>query len=449
MKQLGLLWRPLGYGALLVAALTGIVLALRDWESDTAFQVVLWVKVAVFVCLLAVSYLHNFVLGPRLQAEIREGREQLTRPRLVARRLAELLADDGAAGPRRRAAAPRLVRAEPEGIDTASVVDALQDGWGFEAQEADYAAVGGGSYHWLVADASGGRAFVSVDDLDKKAWLGDTRDDAFDGLRCAFDTAASLRESGLGFVVAPTRTLAGASLLRLDARYSLALFPFVEGEAGEFGTYESDDERCGVAALLAELHGATAGRIERPYGGLRSAGPPPPRGGARGAESRWTGGPLSEPARAAIAAGASELAELIVLADRLAADARTRGRELRRDARRAARRERHPKRREAAPRGLGHGGARRAAGARPLDGRRARRSGARELYERASGRLLDDAALDFFRLTWDLKDIAEYLNVLRGSHQENEDTLRHYRALTQIGDVWDRWSRGASPASGW
>jgi len=83
MKQLGLLWRPLGYGALLVAALTGIVLALRDWEGDTAFQVVLWVKVAVFVCLLAVSYLHNFVLGPRLQAEIREGREQLTRPRLV------------------------------------------------------------------------------------------------------------------------------------------------------------------------------------------------------------------------------------------------------------------------------------------------------------------------------------------------------------------------------
>ena len=83
MKQLGLLWRPLGYGALLVAALTGVVLALREWESDSAFQIVLWVKVAVFVCLLVVSYLHNFVLGPRLQAEIREGREPHTRPRLV------------------------------------------------------------------------------------------------------------------------------------------------------------------------------------------------------------------------------------------------------------------------------------------------------------------------------------------------------------------------------
>ena len=43
----------------------------------------LWVKVALAVCLVVVSYLHNFVLGPRLQEEIREGREQSTRPTLV------------------------------------------------------------------------------------------------------------------------------------------------------------------------------------------------------------------------------------------------------------------------------------------------------------------------------------------------------------------------------
>ena len=83
MKELGLRWRPLGYGSLLVAALTGIALAARDWEDTTAFQIVLWVKVALAVCLVVVSYLHNFVLGPRLQEEIREGREQSTRPTLV------------------------------------------------------------------------------------------------------------------------------------------------------------------------------------------------------------------------------------------------------------------------------------------------------------------------------------------------------------------------------
>jgi putative copper export protein len=83
MKALGLRWRPLGYGALVVAALTGVVLAARDWQHSASFQIVLWSKVVLFVCLLAASYLHNFVLGPRLQAEIREGLEQRSRRPLV------------------------------------------------------------------------------------------------------------------------------------------------------------------------------------------------------------------------------------------------------------------------------------------------------------------------------------------------------------------------------
>jgi putative copper export protein len=83
MKQLGLLWRPLGYGALLVAALTGVLLAARDWSDSTGFRVVLAVKVVVFCLLLVASYLHNFVLGPRVQAEVRAGGPQPTRPRLV------------------------------------------------------------------------------------------------------------------------------------------------------------------------------------------------------------------------------------------------------------------------------------------------------------------------------------------------------------------------------
>ena len=83
MKELGLRWRPLGYGSLLVAALTGVALATRDWEHRPAFQIIFGVKVALAICLVAVSYTHNFVLGPRLQEEIREGREQLTKPTLV------------------------------------------------------------------------------------------------------------------------------------------------------------------------------------------------------------------------------------------------------------------------------------------------------------------------------------------------------------------------------
>ncbi len=84
MKELGLRWRPIGYGSLLVLALTGVELARHDWSRGRSpFETVLWVKVALSAGLVAASYLHNFVLGPRLQDEIREGRPQVTRPRLV------------------------------------------------------------------------------------------------------------------------------------------------------------------------------------------------------------------------------------------------------------------------------------------------------------------------------------------------------------------------------
>ena len=83
MRELGQRWRPLGYGSLLVAGVTGVALAARDWETTPAFQIVLWVKVSLAVCLLIVSYLHNFVLGPRLQAEIRAGGGERSRRALV------------------------------------------------------------------------------------------------------------------------------------------------------------------------------------------------------------------------------------------------------------------------------------------------------------------------------------------------------------------------------
>ena len=84
MREIGLRWRPLGYGALAVLAVTGAPLAQHDYEEGRSpFQTVLWVKIGLSVALVAASYLHNFVLGPRLQTEIREGRPQSTRPTLV------------------------------------------------------------------------------------------------------------------------------------------------------------------------------------------------------------------------------------------------------------------------------------------------------------------------------------------------------------------------------
>jgi uncharacterized membrane protein len=85
MRELGLRWRLLGYGSLLVAVITGVVLASHDrGEARSPFDTVLWVKVGLTAGLVVASYLHNYVYGPRLQAEIREGRPPKTRPTLVA-----------------------------------------------------------------------------------------------------------------------------------------------------------------------------------------------------------------------------------------------------------------------------------------------------------------------------------------------------------------------------
>src|SRR5436190_11345777 len=68
MRELGLRWRPLGYGALGIAAVTGVVLAQHDYDdARSPFGAVLWVKVGLSFGLITASYLHNFVLGPRLQ----------------------------------------------------------------------------------------------------------------------------------------------------------------------------------------------------------------------------------------------------------------------------------------------------------------------------------------------------------------------------------------------
>jgi spectinomycin phosphotransferase len=326
------------------------------------------------------------------------------------------------------------VKATAGGLDVAAVVDALREGWGFEASVVEYLPVGAGSYHWAVADASGAPAFVTVDDLDQKTWLGDARDPSFDGLRRAFDTAVALRAGGLDFVVAPTPTRDGESLRRLDSQFTLALFPFVEGRGAEWGAHD-DESRAAALAMVADLHAAAvpAGNTA----GLDIPGRHHVEAALREVDEPWTGGSLSEPARDAIRDSASELAELLALADRLAAEG-----------------------------GGGdwvvtHGEPHVANLVRTTDGwrlvdwdtvalapperdlwmlvERADEAAAEE-YASATGRAVDQTALDYFRLAWELKDLAEYLNVLRAPHEENEDTTREYRSLLRIGAVREEWS---------
>ncbi len=307
------------------------------------------------------------------------------------------------------------MRAPPEGIDSDDVAAALADGWGFDVAETEYAPVGAGSYHWLVRARDGTPAFVTVDDLDAKPWLGETRDDVFANLLCAFATAVALRDAGLEFVVAPFRTTNGDTVYRLGPQHAVALFPFLDGAAGEFGPH-AEDARADVVAMLARLHGTTpAGPAPRVVG-LDVPGRRQLEAALREVGEPWTGGPFSEPARHALAAISSDVAELLAFADRLAADVRSDW---------------------VVTHGEPHAGNVLTAGERRLLvdwdtvalapperdlWQVVETADDKTAYTEATGYEIDETALSFFRTAWDLDDLAAYLNVLRMPHAENEDT---------------------------
>lgn len=87
LREFGRRWRPIGWSALGVAIVTGALLAWRDHAFDTTparFDWVLAIKGALVGLVVAGSYLHDYVLGPGLARQIREGQPQSLRPLLVA-----------------------------------------------------------------------------------------------------------------------------------------------------------------------------------------------------------------------------------------------------------------------------------------------------------------------------------------------------------------------------
>jgi len=76
MRALGRRWRPLGWGSMGVAVLSGLWLgqrhgAFHSAALGTGFDRWLMVKSGLVVLLVAGSLVHDFVLGPRFQRELR------------------------------------------------------------------------------------------------------------------------------------------------------------------------------------------------------------------------------------------------------------------------------------------------------------------------------------------------------------------------------------------
>jgi spectinomycin phosphotransferase len=211
------------------------------------------------------------------------------------------------------------VRDRPAGITERDLVHALADGWGLPAETLRYAPVGGGSYHWVLTSGPGEQWFVTVDDLDDKGWLGRTRPAVFAGLRTALDASVTLRrEAGLGFVAAPVPSLDGQSLRPLGDTHTVAVFPFLHGSEGEWDKPLTAPDLDELVAMLAALHSVdpAAVRLQRREVdlswrddlelALRELGRP------------WTGGPFAEPARELLAAAAGPVRRGLDALDRWA-----------------------------------------------------------------------------------------------------------------------------------
>jgi spectinomycin phosphotransferase len=277
----------------------------------------------------------------------------------------------------RRRGTIAAMRERPDGLDDSDVAAGLAAGWGIPARDIRYLPVGFGGYHWAAGDL-----FLTVDDGPVAS------------LRRALGVAAGL---DLDFVVAPLPTVGGDPVWSLSSRYTLSVFPLLDGTAGSFGPHRPED-RAEVLDLLGRLHRADPGDAEPEDPAL------PGRDDLlTGLDEPWTAGPYAEPCRRLLAdrsaAIAAELSEFDMLTARIAGLPRvvTHG-------------EPHPGNFIRTPKGL-----------RLIDWDTVRLAPAERDLWLVDGPGEPDA-LAYYRLRWRLADIASFAGQFRLPHRANDDT---------------------------
>lgn len=291
-----------------------------------------------------------------------------------------------------------------------------------------YVPLGFGSYHWRLDEAQGERLFVTVDDLGR--WR--RPDEAYSALGAALAGTAHLRwEADLEFVVAPRPDLDGEVVAPLPPHFAVAVYPYVDGRSGSWGDDIPPEVRDELFRHLARLHAVP--RSLAP--GVRNEGGSPSfiadlRDALEATGEAWSGGPFAEPARRLLLDRRWYLAEKIArfqdLAHRCGADS---------DRRVLTHGETHP------------GNLMRAHGelllidwdtlgtALPERDLWAWDDGSEKCfaaYEAALGRTVDRTACAAFRLAWDLKDLAAYLDLFRSPHEHSADPMKSWRGVDML-----------------
>jgi spectinomycin phosphotransferase len=314
------------------------------------------------------------------------------------------------------------VHERPEGVQDAGLAAVLAEQWGLTGAALTYLPVGFGGYHWRATGAAGTEWFITASDLSREYGA---------DLEPAMETAAGLAELGLEFVVAPVRSLTGGTVARLGG-YGVTVFRYVRAAPGSWGDELGTADRLAVIEMLARLHAADVSAqapVRSPLLGRRDA----LTAALADLDSPWTAGPYGEPARAILTERSAEVLAALSRFDDLVSRVSTAG----------------------GPPVLTHG--------EPHPGN-LMRSGARLLlidwdtvgtapperdlwdlltvggpeaaaYTRLTGRAVEPAAVELYRLRWPLDELCLGLAEFRAPHGRDGDTGTSFEALTESLDA--------------
>ncbi len=333
----------------------------------------------------------------------------------------------------------------PDDLSDEQIRAELTAGWDFAAQSLSYLPVGFGSHHWLATDPVGRQLFLIVHDLPHMLHSQpDTADAVYGRLTAAFECAVSLRrDENLEFVLAPVPAAGGTVVRRLSQRYSLAVCPYLTdcepGHAGEFAA----EDRPAVLQLLTRLHRAAPPLAPRRCD-LELQNPDGLRAALASTGQTWRTGPYGERARALLTRHTAGVTALMTAYGDLADDGRSR-----------------PDRFVVTHGEPGSWNVlKTAVGFVIVDWDFVQLAPPeRDLWELAeadrsvpaaytsvTGTVIDYGALALFRMWYDLSEIAGYIELFRGAHDDTDDTAESWKNLAYFLRPAERWPQLRLPA---